>query len=232
MAKWFNDVVRRMMTNLLLFLFLIFITDFGAAAAFKDVPPKVDPKAHYVFYLHGRIIEDQGIRPRHPQYGYYEYEQILQTLEQRSFVVISETRAKDTDPAQYASKVIKQIQSLLSSRVPASRVCVIGASKGGVIAMLVSAGLKNTKVRFVVMGSCNDSIEQTFHPNLSGEVLSIYEESDEIGHSCQEIFAHSSALKKTDEVQLHLGIAHGFLFRPIREWVDPSTKWCLRPDDD
>src|ERR1051325_8581208 len=99
------------MRNPLLFLFLIFIMDHAGAAAFKDVPSKADPKAHYVFYLHGRIIEDQGIRPRHPQYGYYEYEQILQALEQRGFVVISEARAKDTDPAQYASKVIKEIQS-------------------------------------------------------------------------------------------------------------------------
>jgi hypothetical protein len=219
------------MWSLLLFIFLIFIADSGDARAFKDVPSKADPKAHYIFYLHGRIVEDQGIRPPHPQYGYYEYEQILQTLEQRGFVVISEARAKDTDPAQYASKVIKQIQSLLSSRVPASGVCVIGASKGGLIAMLVSEGLKNSKVRFVVMGSCNDYIEKTFHPNLAGQALSIYEESDQIGRSCKDIFALSAGLTKTDEVQLHLGLAHGFLFRPIREWVDPSISWCLRPDD-
>src|SRR5688572_16348766 len=45
----------------------------------KDVPEKVNPKARYLFYLHGRIIEEQGVRPTSPQHGVYEYEQILET---------------------------------------------------------------------------------------------------------------------------------------------------------
>lgn len=204
----------------------IIVADLSAAAALKDIPAKLNPKSRYLFYLHGKILEDQGTRARHPNYGFYEYEPILQTFEQRGFTVISEMRERGTDPAQYAAKVIKQIQALLAAGVPPSHISVIGASKGGVIAELVSAGLKNSKVRFVLLGSCNDSIEKNYHPDLAGEVLSIYEESDQIGRSCKSIFAHSAGITKSDEIQLHLNTEHGFLFHPLKEWVDPAVRWC------
>jgi len=213
--------------RLSVFLFFLLAANFLVAAT-SDIPKKIDAKSHYVFYLHGRIVEEQGIRPRHPQYGYYEYEQILQTLERRGFTVISEARPKGTEMSGYALRVVKQIQALVASGVPPSNVCVIGASKGGGIAMLASEALKNRNVRFVLLGSCNDSGEKSFHPNLSGEVLSVFEESDEIGRSCKNTFARSTGLSKTDEIQLHLGIAHGFLYRPIQEWVEPAVQWCQR----
>ncbi len=42
----------------------------------SDVPQKVDARARYLFYLHGKIVE-QDRRPTSPQYGVYEYDQIL-----------------------------------------------------------------------------------------------------------------------------------------------------------
>jgi hypothetical protein len=42
----------------------------------KEPPQTTDANAKYLFYLHGRIIEEKGIRPVDPQYGVYEYEQI------------------------------------------------------------------------------------------------------------------------------------------------------------
>ena len=43
----------------------------------RDLPASVDPARRYVFYLHGRIIEEHGLRPRDPRFGVYEYEEIL-----------------------------------------------------------------------------------------------------------------------------------------------------------
>ena len=74
----------------------------------KDLPATVETKASYLFYLHGRIIETQDIRPTDPKYGVYEYEEILKTLAAQGFAVISEARAKDTDVNQYATKVVQQ----------------------------------------------------------------------------------------------------------------------------
>jgi dienelactone hydrolase len=218
------------MRILVLFCYIILIASVSASAALKDVPAKVNPKAHYLFYLHGKILEDQGIKARHPNYGFYDYDKILQTLEQRGFTVISEMRERGTDPAQYAAKVIKQIQALLAAGVPPSQISVIGASKGGVIAELVSAGLKDSKARFVLLGSCNPAIEKNYHPDLAGEILSIYEESDQHGLSCKNMFAHSTGITKSDEIELHLNTEHGFLFHPLKEWVDPAVQWCLRPE--
>src|SRR5882724_6168777 len=59
-------------------------------AIWSDVSNKIDPKAKYLFYLHGRIIENQGIRPTDPRYGVYEYQQILDTLKDKGFIVVSE----------------------------------------------------------------------------------------------------------------------------------------------
>jgi len=96
----------------------------------KDVPSTTDAKANYLFYLHGRLIENQGIRPTDPRYGVYEYEEILNTLAARGFTVISEARGKDTDVNQYAAKVVQQIKTLIKAGVPPQHITVLGASKG------------------------------------------------------------------------------------------------------
>src|SRR5215204_4667692 len=94
----------------------------------KDVPSTTDAKANYLFYLHGRLIENQGIRPTDPRYGVYEYEEILNTLAARGFTVVSEARAKDTDVNQYATKVVQQIKTLIKAGVPPQHITVLGAS--------------------------------------------------------------------------------------------------------
>src|SRR4030067_991612 len=40
----------------------------------------IDPTKRYMFYLHGKVIEDQGIPAVSPEYGKYEYEAILEKL--------------------------------------------------------------------------------------------------------------------------------------------------------
>ena len=39
-------------------------------------PVSIDPAKQYLFYFHGKIIEDQGIHAVSPDYGEYEYEAI------------------------------------------------------------------------------------------------------------------------------------------------------------
>ncbi|MCA1558500.1 MAG: hypothetical protein LC731_08175, partial [Acidobacteria bacterium] len=67
----------------------------------KDVPVEIDVKGRYVFYLHGLIIENEGIRPTSPRFDVYEYQEILETFKNKGFIVISEPRPKGTDPEQY-----------------------------------------------------------------------------------------------------------------------------------
>src|SRR5689334_21666657 len=64
----------------------------------KDIPDNIDAKGRYLFYLHGLIVENEGVRPTSPKFGVYEYEEILETFKNRGFIVISEPRPKGTDP--------------------------------------------------------------------------------------------------------------------------------------
>jgi hypothetical protein len=60
-------------------------------------PTSIEPTNRYMFYLHGKIIEDQGIPAVSPEYGTYEYEAILEKLASFGFTVISEQRPKNSD---------------------------------------------------------------------------------------------------------------------------------------
>jgi len=179
----------------------------------------------HVFYLHGRIIEEQGRRPTHPEFGVYEYDEILRRLGGEGRVVVSEARPRNTDPDAYADKVAKQIEDLLAKGVPARRITVIGASKGAVITMLVSTKVRSPEVGYVILANCNDWVRENHPIDLHGEVLSIYEASDDVGGTCEPIFQQSKQLGKHREIRLETGLRHGFLYRPIPEWIEPALDW-------
>jgi hypothetical protein len=194
-------------------------------------PASIDPSEKYLFYLHGKIIEDQGIPAVSPDYGEYEYEAILKKLSDYNFVVISEQRQKNTDGVEYAKKIVKQVRSLLSAGVPAKNVTVIGASKGAGIAMDVSRLLENEEINFVIMGICpSDDVEFRIQNNmpLYGNVLAIRDSIDELSGSCQELFAFSEGrgLARHDEIVLHIGTGHGILYKPLDEWIVPAVEWA------
>jgi len=192
----------------------------------KDVPATVDTKASYLFYLHGRIIENGDLRPIDPRYGVYEYEEILRTLAAKGFAVISEARARDTDVNQYATKVVQQVNTLINAGVPPSHITVVGASKGALITMRVSTLLRNKDVNFVIMSNCNDWVDKNFQIDLHGNVLSIYDMNDEFGQTCRKFFDKASGLNRHKEVVLKVGTGHAVLYKPMKEWIDLVVEWA------
>jgi hypothetical protein len=191
----------------------------------RTAPEAPDPEARYLFYLHGRIVEDQGADAVSPEFGHYEYGAIVRQLAAPGFTVISEVRARDTDPHVYADSVARQIRRLLAAGVPARNITTIGASKGAVITMLVSNRLA-AGVRYVLLANCNDYIFRTFALSLHGDVLSIYEASDSLGQTCRPLFDRSPALGERNEVRLATGLRHGFIFRPLEVWLGPALAWA------
>jgi hypothetical protein len=189
------------------------------------VPDHPDSAGKYVFYLHGRIVEDQGPDAVSTEYGRYEYSSIVQKLAGQGFTVVSEARAANTDPASYADAVVQQIRRLIAAGVKPSDVTVIGASKGSMIAMLVSTRLTDP-VRYVLMANCNDSIFKAYSLALHGHVLSIYEESDEFGQTCRTLFNRSPQLGERREMRLTTGLRHGFIYRPLDAWLKPAVAWA------
>jgi hypothetical protein len=195
-----------------------------------DVPEAPRPGETHVFYLHGAIVEDQGVRPVSPEFGVYEYEQILDALASEGLVVISEARPSGTDGREYARKLVGQIEALLAAGVPPRRISVVGFSKGGGIALLASSLLGNEDVRFVFLGTCASWIRTLPELTLRGHILSIYEESDPIGRSCKELLSASDIRPELTELKLDLGERHGTFYRPRPQWLDPVVEWVKNED--
>jgi hypothetical protein len=197
------------------------------ARIFTAAPASPDPKARYIFYLHGRIIEEEGPEAVSPEFGKYEYAEILEAFADRGFIVISEARAKNTDVKQYAQKVAGQVNALLAAGVPPGNITVAGASKGGVIAHKASSDLHNKDLNIVLLAACGEGYLDGFQPDLAGNVLSVYDYKDNKGAgSCAGFFAKSRSINQHKEIELKLGLGHGILYQPMEEWVEPAIEWA------
>ena len=200
----------------------------GAALARAD---ETGPR--HLIYLHGRIIqEQQNVRPRHPEFGYYELEQILATFRERGFVVTGWIRPKGESVSASADRVVGQVRSLMASGVPASRITVVGGSMGATIALVSSARLQSPELRFGVLAACmSESVPRLLASQgqkPAGRVLSIREKSDESSEPCLpwKGDADPRATLVVREIVLDTGLRHGFLYRPLREWVEPVAEWA------
>jgi hypothetical protein len=195
-------------------------------------PTQIDPTKRYLFYMHGKIIEDQGLPAISPEYGEYQYEGILDTLESYGFVIISEQRPKDADGWEYARRGASQVGALLRAGVPPDSITVVGASKGASIATGVSYLVGNPDVNYVLLGSCHPTLIEQWKQQgvtLSGNVLAIRDVADdEYSGSCSELFylSQGKGLSRRDEIVLHVGTGHGILYHPLPEWVLPTIHWA------
>jgi hypothetical protein len=197
-------------------------------------PKSIDPTQKYLFYLHGKIIEDQGILAVSPDYGEYQYQAILEKLGSYGFVVLSEPRAKNTDAMQYAKRISAQVTDLLKAGVPAKNITVVGASKGAGIAIFVSHLLDNEEINYVIMAICDPATVKELEQNgiaLVGNVLSIYDSADQLAGSCQELFSFSEGrgIARHGEIVLNVGTGHGILYKPLDEWITPAVQWAGKP---
>jgi hypothetical protein len=191
-------------------------------------PVSADPAAHYVFYLHGRIIETAGRRPTHPRFGVYEYDEILDALSGPGIQVLSEVRAADTRVWEYARKVAAEVQMLLEQGVPTDHIAVVGFSKGGQIAMATAASLEEP-ITYVLLASCSAAVNTENSFVVSGRVLSIFEESDDIGVSCDPVFDRSEGVDTSREVSINSGLGHGAFYRVREDWLRPTRQWIRAP---
>ncbi|MFH6967144.1 alpha/beta hydrolase [Flavobacterium sp. FlaQc-28] len=182
----------------------------------------------YIFFLHNAYVEQNDLSVAHPEYGKAEYNEILASFRKDNFIVYSEIRSKNTNAAQYAKKVVKQIKGLLKKGISPNKITVIGTSKGGYIAQYVSTYLANPDVNFVFIGCFRDSdIDEIPDINFCGNILTIYEKSDVYGVSAIKR-KETSKLKINHfkEIELNTNLKHGFLYKASDNWIAPSKKWA------
>jgi hypothetical protein len=210
---------------------LFFALALQAQTVSQAILPDVDPRGKYLFYLHGGVVTvkgDNAINDAMPQWGPYEYSNILDSLKKRGFNVISEMRTINVTDSAYAEKLVRQVKALVSKGVKIDSIIVVGASAGTTIAVLASSQLKSNKLKFVLMGGCwPDDYKAYRNIELYGKFLSIIEATDP-HQTCNMMFKGRKVGKSFREITLHTGLSHGFIYRGLREWIDPVAEWSRK----
>lgn len=183
------------------------------------------PEKKHIFYLHGRIIELQGINAVSEEFGEYKYQAIIDSLAYTGAEIHKEIRTEETGFDYFSRKVSLQIDSLISKGVEPKNITVIGASKGAVMAMNIS-DMNDNPINYILLGANNDYIERENDWNLHGNVLGIYEKSDSLaGKNYQYWIDKSSRANSFKQLEINTGLGHGFLYSPLKEWLNPAKRW-------
>jgi dienelactone hydrolase len=171
------------------------------------------------------MLGNNAINQWVPEWGPYEYLNILDSLSKRGFHVISENRKPGVDDSVYVNRIVLQIDSLQKQKVKARNIIVLGASAGSNITLHVSARLKNQDIRYVVMGGCwPDTYKDYERLKFYGHFLSIIELTDPHG-TCDSIFINRKTLSTYQEIKLNTGRSHGFTYKGYKAWIDPIVDW-------
>ena len=184
-----------------------------------------DRNSRFIIYLHGKIIEDEGVNAEHPEHGRYEYFEALSFLAKSGGQIISEVRPSGADVFEYAEEVTGWIIHLLDAGVSPQNISIVGFSKGAGIAILASDMLKNPDINLVLIGICGDETNTMTNVSLSGRVLSLFETSDEFGGSCQDLAARSPGISDFKEISFSTGEGHGAFYQAESFWLDAVLEW-------
>lgn len=199
-----------------------------AGGIHSDVPAEPDPKARWAIYLHGRIVEMQGRKATHPEFGPFAFDAIVRALADGGLEVIAEVRPESTT-FEYSSRVARQVRQLKQAGVPSSANTVVGFSKGGSLARRAAAELADPELRFAILAGCPRKPEnlEPWTARMSGRMLSLYDRSDEMVGSCKPAFEKAPGVEGSETV-LTVGRRHGTFFEPRREWVEPVVAFATR----
>jgi dienelactone hydrolase len=150
---------------------------------------------------------------------------ILKAFEQHGFIVISEARRQSQEIEPYAKRAAAHVRQLIEAGVPQQNITVVGASQGAWMAMLVSTYVANRDVNFVFLGACAADDGLLKLVDLHGSVLFISERTDKRG-SCQRFRDDAKGIRDHKDIELNTGLKHGFLYRPLNEWIEPAVQWA------
>ena len=193
----------------------------------ERAPESPDPAAHYLFYLHGRIIEVEGPDAVSPVFGRYEYYRILESFAGRGFVVVAEVR-EDGAGAAFVEDTAEQVRGLLEAGVPADHITVMGFSKGGFLTLGVSARVANDEVGYAILAGCSSDPDWAGHlgPKLRGRFLSLFDRADRLSPSCETLFTQADQVRDKSEHVFETDLDHGHFYSPRKDWVDRVATWA------
>jgi hypothetical protein len=212
---------------LLIALFVVVPVSSRAVELYVQFPDSIHAGERYVIYSHGLIVEGDDPKPVSPKYGQYDFPAIKQALfNQGGFNLIAYHRPKSADDS-YSAMLQSWVRRLLDAGVKPTQITLVGFSRGAGLTALASSGLASVGINTALMAICEDG-EVSHSPglNLGGNLLSIYETSDELG-SCGRLAARSH-LKSFKEVAISTGNKHGAFFQPLPAWMRPLKAWIAK----
>lgn len=197
---------------------------------YEQFPSAIHANERYVIFSHGLIAEGEDPKPVSPKYGVYDFPQIKEALfKDGGFNLIAVQRKKGVELENHVNQLESWVHRLLDAGVQPSRVTLVGFSRGGQITALASSHLASEGINTAILAICSagDFTVDSGPPIvLGGNVLSIYETSDELG-SCSKL-ADRSHLRSFKEVAISTGKAHGAFFEPRPEWIDSLKAWIAK----
>lgn len=185
-------------------------------------------KTKHIFYIHGRIIEIQGKNAVSEEFGKYEFDSIIEAIKVDHSMVHAEIRNENIDIKEYAIKISKQIDSLIKIGVKPIDITVIGASKGAIIASNIS-NFNTNPINYVLLAGNNDYQEANNDWKFHGQVLCIFDLSDEIaGKNYSHWKNKKNNTTKFEQLEIKTNSGHGFLYKPLKDWIEPTKKWIQK----
>jgi hypothetical protein len=229
-ASWCDAATRRTrnMYGMLWLALSVLAPIAGRAVEVYDrFPDSIHAGERYVIFSHGMIAEGDDPKPISPKYGQYDFPAIKQSLfSEGGFNLIAYQRPKDSDDT-YVDKLKLWVRRLLDAGVKPSRITLVGFSRGAQLTAFASSGLASEGINTALLAICEDGdVSQAPGLILGGNLLSIYETSDELGR-CGKLAARSQ-LKSFKEVAISTGKKHGAFFQPLPQWIRPLKAWIAR----
>lgn len=127
-------------------------------------------KKHIIF-LHNKFLETHTVN------------EIKHKFKKAGFSILINKRNSSVKSDSAVNQVIHQIDSIHKINYK-DTITVIGTSKGGYLAQMVSSKLKNPKINFVFIGCFQESdIKEYPNINFCGNILTIFEKTDPFGVS-------------------------------------------------
>jgi hypothetical protein len=196
----------------------------GAVEIYDRFPDSIHAGERYVIYSHGMIVEGDDPKPISPKYGQYDFPAIKQALfNGGGFNLIAYQRPKSLDDT-YADTLKSWVRRLLDAGVKPSRITLVGFSRGAGLTAFASRDLASVGINTALLAICEDGdVSQASGLILGGNLLSMYETSDELG-PCGKLAARSH-LKSFKEVAISTGKKHGAFFQPLPQWLLPLKAW-------
>lgn len=83
-------------------------------------------------------------------------------------------------------------------------------------------------INYIFLGGNNYYQEENNDWKLHGIVLCIYDLSDDIAGKDYSYWKQKENFtSKFEQIEIKTNLGHGFLYKPIDDWVVPSREWII-----